>query len=263
MIRPKFNPDWSDHVKGLYKHDMEEYWDKSIVPNAWNQYRNLLDYYLSIAHSSDPLDILDIGCAQGTLALLLAEAGHKVCAVDLRQESIDYAKSRYEKGTIEFLKHNVLEMKLPQKFDLIFANQIIEHLVYPKEMIEQLNKQLKPGGRLIISTPNHAYFKSKHPSFTELGDPKQWEHKQFSSDGDGHFFAYTQDELISLFEQSGMKQITSQVFETPFMSGHMKIRYLHKILPYPVLRMLDRFTLRLPLIGKRLSHQLAVIGVKH
>jgi len=262
MIKPEYDDNWPDDVKALYKHDMEEFWDKTLVPNKWNQYKNLLDTYLRMAEPDKSLDILDVGCAQATLALLLAEQGHNVLAIDLRQESLDYAKSRYQSGNIRFLQHNVLEVELTEKFDLIYANQLIEHLVYPSTMIDRLKSMLKPGGKLVIATPNHSYLISGHPSFTELGDPKQWEHMQFSADGDGHFFAYKEQELVALFSRSGLNNITSQVLEIPFLSGHLKVRYLHRFLPYAVLNFFDRLLLSTPFLRRYVSHQLIVSGIR-
>ena len=260
MKKPHYDNDWSLAVKQLYKHDMEEYWDKSLVPNKWNQYKNLLNTYMSLVPDVQQLDILDVGCAQATLALLLAEQGHKVTAVDLRQESLDYAQSRYEKGEIEFIQQNVLEAKLEKSYDLVFANQIIEHLVYPEKMVNTLKKMLKPGGKLIVATPNHAYLKCTLPSFTELGNPKDWEEKQFTADGDGHFFAYTAEELKTIFDQCEIHNIDCRLFETPFISGHMKLRYLHKLLPFKLLKLLDSITLALPFLQKRCSHQIVISG---
>ncbi len=260
MKKPNYNDNWSQSVKLLYKHDMEEFWDKSLVPNKWNQYQNLLNTYKALVPDKRKLDILDVGCAQGTLALILAEKGHKVTAVDLRQESLDYAQSRYEKGEIEFIQQNVLEAKLEKSYDLVFANQLIEHLVYPEKMVNTLKKMLKPGGKLIVATPNHSYSKCKLPTFTELGNPKDWEEKQFTADGDGHFFAYTTEELETIFEQCGIQNINCSLFETPFISGHMKLRYLHKIVPFKVLKVLDSIVLSLPFMRKRLSHQIVISG---
>lgn len=262
MIKPHYDHDWPDDVKTLYQHDMEEYWDKTLVPNKWNQYRNLLDTYLAMAKTETALDILDVGCAQATLALLLAESGHKVCAVDLRQESLDYAQTRYEYGDIRFVQHNVLEVHLNETFDLIYANQLIEHLVYPETMIKRLSAMLKPGGKLVIATPNHSYVVSSHPSFKELGDPKDWEHLQFSADGDGHFYAYTQQELIELFDRCDLNDINAKMFESPFMSGHLKVRFLHRFVPYSMLKKIDHLLLSIPALRRRLSHQLVVSGTK-
>ena len=260
MIPPKFNKDWSPELMELHRHDMEQFWDPSLSIHQWNQYKNLLDTYIEIAAKKPNQQILDVGCAQGTLALTLAEQGHNLTAVDIRQEFLDYAESRYDYGTIKFLQGNALELEFDDKFDLIFANQIIEHLVYPLEMIEGLLPLLKENGVLVVSTPNWSYVKNTLPSFIELGDPKDWEHLQFTADGDGHFFAYKEEELSSIFAQAGFSKIRSVVFETPFVSGHMKFRFLHRVIPYPVLKALDRFLLSLPIIGKKLCHQMMIVA---
>ena len=183
MKAPVFDPNWSEELLALYKHDMQEIWDNSIAIHIWNQYHNQLDLYISLARLKVPMDVLDVGCAQGTLALKLAEAGHHVVAVDIRQSFLDYAASRYEYGNISFICGNVLELELDRSFDLIFANQLVEHLVYPLDMVKRLKKLLKPGGRLVTTTPNGQYIINKLPCFSELGDPAQWSNKQFTADG--------------------------------------------------------------------------------
>ena len=263
MKRPVFDPSWPDEIHALYRHDMQEIWDSTIAPQIWNQYHNQLELYLSLVPDSPRLDILDVGCAQGTLALLLAEAGHNVCAVDLRQGFLDYAASRYERGNIEFFQGNVLELELNKTFDLVFANQIIEHLVYPMDMILCLKKMLNPEGRLVVTTPNGKYVKNALPTFSELGNPEQWENKQFTADGDGHFFAYRGDELVELFQKAGLAGIELKYFETPWISGHMKLRYLHGVVGHDILKLFDRLLLKTPVVGRCLSHQLLITGVTH
>ncbi len=258
MKAPIFNPDWSAETVALYNHDMQELWDPTIAPQVWNQYHNQLAVYLSFVPDEPHIDILDVGCAQATLALLLAETEHRVVAMDLRQEFLDYAVSRYESGSIKFIQGNVLEIDLKESFDLIFANQIVEHLVYPLKMIVRLKNLLKPGGRLIITTPNGAYLKNSLPCFSDLGDPGQWEDRQFTADGDGHFFAYHRQELVELFEQAGFSSIATRFFETPWISGHMKVRYLHGRVPVGMLKILDRLTLTLPVVKRICAHQLLI-----
>jgi 2-polyprenyl-3-methyl-5-hydroxy-6-metoxy-1,4-benzoquinol methylase len=260
MKAPIYDGSWPDDVLALYRHDMQEIWDPTIAPQIWNQYHNQLDLYLSLAGDGAPLEILDVGCAQGTLALKLAEGGHRVCAVDLRQQFLDYARSRYEFGDIEFHQGNVLELELERSFDLIFANQIVEHLVYPLEMVYGLKKLLKDDGRLIVTTPNGDYLVDTLPSYAELGEPEQWKHMQFTADADGHFYSYLGSELGAIFAQAGFAHVEVQYFETPWISGHMKVRYLHEILPLSALRWLDRLMLKLPLLKRRFAHQLMVVG---
>jgi 2-polyprenyl-6-hydroxyphenyl methylase/3-demethylubiquinone-9 3-methyltransferase len=239
---------------------MQEIWNRKLAPHIWNQYHNQLDYYLEIA-GNDNKKILDVGCAQGTLALLLAERGHRVTAADLRPAFLDYAQSRYTHGDIRFIAANVLDENISDTFDLIFANQIIEHLVYPEKLLQRLRKCLKPGGRLVVTTPNGDYLKNSLPSFRQLGDPKDWEHLQHSADGDGHFYAYLVEELANIFKSSGFIDIRSNFFESPFISGHMKVRYLHGVAPTVVLRILDRAIVKTPWVRRKFSHQMMVTGI--
>lgn len=263
MKPPVYNPDWNEELQAIFKHDMQEIWDKSISLQVWNQYHNQLDFYIGlVSEKGSSQRVLDVGCAQATLALKLAETGHQVCAVDIRSDFIEYAQSRYTHGDIKFIVGNVLELDLEQEFDIIFANQIIEHLVYPNQLIARLSQLLKPGGHLIVTTPNYFYIKNNLPSFNQLGDVEQYAHLQFTADADGHFFAYRGDELIHIFENQGLKLVSLQYFESPIISGHIKIRYLHKYISYPILKLMDRFVLSIPGLKRILAHQQLVIGQK-
>jgi 2-polyprenyl-6-hydroxyphenyl methylase/3-demethylubiquinone-9 3-methyltransferase len=261
MKPPQPDLGWNAEVQLLYEHDRKEIWDRSVAPYIWNQYHNQLALYQRIAGTGCK-DILDVGCAQATLALRLAEAGHRVCAVDIRQHFLDYAASRYTHGEIEFVCGDVMQLRLERSFDLIFANQILEHLVYPEQVVLRLKQLLRPGGMLVATTPNGEYVKSSLPSLTELGDRTRWEHRQNTADADGHFFAYRAAELVSIFAQADLRDIQAQWFESPFISGHMKVRFAHRILPEPILRLLDRCVLALPGVKRRLAHQLLVRGIR-
>lgn len=260
MKPPTFDPAWPADVQALHRHDVQEIWDRTIAPQIWNQYHNQLDIYCALAEGRGTLDVLDVGCAQGTLALLLAERGHRVCAMDIRQQFLDYAASRHECGAIRFLCGNAMDADLADKYDLIFANQLIEHLVYPEKLIRRLAGWLRPRGRLVVTTPNWSYIRNSLPSFRELGDPSKHEHRQFSADGDGHFFAYRASEITEIIQGAGLLRASVSYFETPWISGHVKIRHLHSWCPTVLLRWLDAATLRIPAVGSRLAHQLMIVG---
>ncbi len=257
MKRPVFDPSWPPDVVEIYRNDMREMWDSSIERQTWNQYHNQLDLYRALADRYDAKTVLDVGCAQGTLALLLAESGRSVTAVDIRAQFLEYAKTRYERGDIRFMASNVFDAADIGTFDLVFANQIIEHLVYPADFLRKLSQFAKPGGILVVSTPNHGYFRSSLPTFTELGDPAQHEAKQFSAGGGDHFFAYTEAELRDATRQAGLDVAEVIYFETPWISGHFLVRYLHRILPLAVLRQLDRMALALA--PRTLAHQICLV----
>lgn len=238
---------------------MQEMWDSRLAPCIWNQYHNQLDYYVRIA-GAEPKDVLDVGCAQGTLALVLAERGHRVTAVDMRPAFLEYAQSRRSFGDVRFIAANVLTDAIPGRYDLVYANQIIEHLVYPGQLLAKLAGLMKPGARLVVTTPNASYVKNTLPTFTELGDVRQWEHLQFTADGDGHFFAYEREELLEIFAAAGFVDVRATFFESPIISGHMKVRYAHPYVASRVLRALDKVVINLPWAGRKLTHQLMITG---
>jgi 2-polyprenyl-3-methyl-5-hydroxy-6-metoxy-1,4-benzoquinol methylase len=262
MKPPVFDPNWSEETKVLYRHDVQEIWDASINPHIWNQYHNQLQLYLALAglpELTGTKKILDVGCAQGTLALLLAERGHDVVALDLRPSFLEYAQTRYTHGRVRFVSGNALECELDERFDLVFANQIVEHLVYPERLVCKLKNVLKAGGKLVMTTPNWHYIRNSLPSFKDIGNPTEFEHLQFTADGDGHFFAYKADELASIFVRVGLENIQNCFFESPLISGHLKLRYLHQIIPLGLLRAFDRAALASPL-ARYLAHQLMIVA---
>lgn len=261
MKPPVFNDKWSNEIKALFKHDMEQTWDRSLMPHLFHEYTYLLDFYLEYAPPNKPLRILDIGCAQGTLAMLLAEAGHRVVAVDLRQGFIDYAMSRYESGDIRFVCCNLFDFVSEEKFDLVFVNQVIEHMLSPLQLVQRACSWLRPGGRLVITTPNGLYVKNSLPTFSQLGPHENYHHLENSADGDGHFFAYTPNELRQIFAQAQMQEVHCQCIDTPWISGHMKFRYLHRFLAYGLFKTLDGLTRTLP-FNNHLCSQVVISGIK-
>ena len=180
-------------------------------------------------------------------------------ALDLRPGFLEYAKSRYTHGQIRFVAANALECELDERFDLVFANQIIEHLVYPEQLIRVLKGLLTPNGTLVVTTPNWHYLRNTLPSFKELGDASKYEHLQFTADGGGHFFAYNSSELEHIFANVGFKSVESYLFESPFISGHLKLRHFHQFVPLSLLRALDRIVLASPL-ARYLAHQIMIVA---
>lgn len=260
MKHPVFNQLWPDDVKAVFKHDMEQTWDSSLAPHLFNEYRYFLDIYQGYANTGEKLKILDVGCAQGTLSLLLAEQGHQLVALDIRQGFLDYAASRYEKGDIRFVCGNALDVVLDEQFDLVFANQIVEHLLYPVDMVIKLMQWVRTGGRLVMTTPNAEYIKNNLPTFSELHPVEQYLHLQHTADGDGHFFAYTPAEMGQVFIEAGVSDIEIHRIETPWISGHMKFRYLHGWTPYKVLYLMDQVIRLIPFFHNKFSYQILATG---
>ena len=257
MKPPVLNSAWPPEVLEIYRNDLREMWDPNIERHSFHSYQNQLALYSGIVARYKPLTVLDVGCAQGTLALLLAEDSRVVTALDIRQHFLDYAVTRWEGGAIRFVAANIFDGPDLGRFDLVFGNQIIEHLVYPAEFLRTLASYANPGGVIVVSTPNHDYFRSRLPSYRELGDPKDHEHRQFSAGGGDHFFAYTEEELRAAATEAGLEVLEMIYFETPAISGHFFVRFVHKLVPLSLLQKADSFLLRRR--PRKLAHQLCIV----
>jgi 2-polyprenyl-3-methyl-5-hydroxy-6-metoxy-1,4-benzoquinol methylase len=103
----------------------------------------------------EKMDILDVGCGVGTLALYLAAHKAKsVLGIDLSARAIALASAAQTTLKLRNLtfKRSELKPDLGQ-FDLIIASEIIEHVPHPNAFVQNLRDNLKPGGTLLLSTP--------------------------------------------------------------------------------------------------------------
>ena len=92
--------------------------------------------------------VLDIGCSYGEL---LAHFGKGSVGITISKDEAEYGKAKgldVRYGNIEsdtFI--------LNEKFDVIYANNLFEHLLSPHQFLVRIKKYLKPGGILILGVP--------------------------------------------------------------------------------------------------------------
>ncbi|MFS0879503.1 methyltransferase domain-containing protein [Bacillus sp. 7586-K] len=103
--------------------------------------------------------ILDIGCSQGIVSILLGREGKKIDAIDISSESIDYAKKELEKEhasvqeTVNFRVVNFMTEPFDNDYDTVLLTEVIEHISDPKSFLEKVSQTIKPDGKLIITVP--------------------------------------------------------------------------------------------------------------
>ncbi len=102
-----------------------------------------------IRANSKPEDmILDVGCGEGKIWQLFP--GLDITGLDISEENLKKAGKYLKpvKGPAE---------KLPfkdQSFDLVIASEILEHLIAPEKVLQEIDRVLKPGGLAIVTYPN-------------------------------------------------------------------------------------------------------------
>jgi SAM-dependent methyltransferase len=104
-----------------------------------------------------PLTILDVGCGDGgiTSAAAAAVPGHRVVGMDWAMAPLRTASGR----GLTVVRGGAAAPGLPvadASVDVVIFSEVIEHLVDPDAAIEELRRVLRPGGHLLLSTPNLA-----------------------------------------------------------------------------------------------------------
>jgi 2-polyprenyl-3-methyl-5-hydroxy-6-metoxy-1,4-benzoquinol methylase len=104
--------------------------------------------------------VLDIACGTGYGSQMLAKIRknsiQQFVAVDIDRETVEYARKTYYHPLISYRQEDALDPSLPEKlgtFDVIVSFETIEHVLNDILFVKHMDKLLRPGGRLVISTP--------------------------------------------------------------------------------------------------------------
>lgn len=96
----------------------------------------------------DNKSVLDIGCSYGEF---LCHFGEKSVGLTISNDEVEYGKL---KGLdIRYSNIEDWDIELDQKFDVIFANNILEHLYSPHRFLIEIKKFLKSDGILVLGVP--------------------------------------------------------------------------------------------------------------
>jgi 2-polyprenyl-3-methyl-5-hydroxy-6-metoxy-1,4-benzoquinol methylase len=99
-----------------------------------------------------PASLLDIGCGQGSFLGLMAKRGWAVMGVDFDAAAVEAAHRLYgvdvRVGTVDTMIATGI------RFDVVTASHVIEHVPDPIAFLSKCRSLLRPGGRMILRTPN-------------------------------------------------------------------------------------------------------------
>lgn len=111
---------------------------------------------LSVAGGLEGKAVLDAGCGDGFFTSLILKKNPKsVSGVDYSVQAISFAKEKCEGA--EFKAEDLSATSFRENlFDVVFLIEVFEHIPNnkKKEIVDELYRILKPGGRLIVSVPS-------------------------------------------------------------------------------------------------------------
>jgi len=144
--------------------------------------------------------ILDFGCGEGRyIEEILKVNPYKIIGADISEYAIKKAKKKFPNGRFYVTSGDDGE-KLPfatNSADFILAADVIEHIFDVVNFVSEMNRTLKKGGRIFISTPYHGTIKNlviALVGFDTAFNPT-WAHIRF----------FTKKSLTKLLEENGFK----------------------------------------------------------
>jgi len=166
---------------------------------------------------------------------------------------IEYSKKKYERGTIEWIVSNVDNLNFPEgALDVAIAGELIEHCAYPEEIVEKIMRYVRPGGLLILTTPNGARIKAGLPTFSQVLSKetrKLFEERQFGPGGEDHLF------LFKLGEVRYIVPGNARIVERGYLGGTILVNkysyHFFRLFPIRLLESFIRTLSRVPVINSK------------
>lgn len=104
--------------------------------------------------------ILDMGCGPGTFLGHYSSGFRRAVGTDLARPQIEFARKRYGSERVRFENSDVAAFAQGEQFDAITSIEVIEHLPAgeTQSFLRSIHGHLKPGGTLVLTTPNYRSF---------------------------------------------------------------------------------------------------------
>jgi len=237
-------------------------------PAYFRLHRHRFTALLAALRHDAASEVLEIGATPGQFTAMLVDAGYRVSAIDLFPEE---RAALWRSLGVEIQFCNLDEQPLPfasGRFDAVIFSEVIEHLAgSPLPALREMVRVLRPGGRLILTTPNQLYLKSRLRTLLDivLGRPfEPFSEFQRSMQLHGpqryynHSRLYTMQELGWLLQQAGLHIATARYVDAWERVGVERGR----LLQHPLRVMAKAALIGLGLCLPQLRSMLLLIGRK-
>ena len=142
-------------------------------------------------------NLLDIGCGAGFFLNCAKERGWNCYGLEILPEYIKFAQENFALDNIQLESLDESLSYDANTFDVVTLWDLIEHLRYPQSCLKRIHHVMKPGGLLIMWTPNvkNAIFQKEN-----------WAGYKILQ----HFYFFQRDSLNRMLEKSGFKIVYSK-----------------------------------------------------
>ncbi|MEU8530527.1 class I SAM-dependent methyltransferase [Streptomyces sp. NPDC048629] len=217
---------------------LRDFYEDPAVPVASGDARShrqarLLAAALGPAATAGPATVLDIGCGDGTAGSVAARhlTGHRLVGVDWSHDALRRARTRLPHVVRGELSDGGLPFATGSA-DAVLFSEVIEHLVDPDGALDELHRVLRPGGHLMLSTPNLAAWYNRalllagvQPVFSEVSLRRI--HGRPGSEVVGHLRLYTARALREFVGAAGFDVV--QLAGAPFHGVPRPLRLVDRL----------------------------------
>jgi 2-polyprenyl-3-methyl-5-hydroxy-6-metoxy-1,4-benzoquinol methylase len=197
---------------------LEEYW-----PMNEPHVRLMIKDVTARFPASTNVRLLDVGCMNGYMSFIFKQLGYNVTGTDGWE--LEDRRAIFERAGIDFFYSNMnnlrpFEQTPPDSFDVVIIAQVIEHILnHPLGLIRSLAEAMRPGGLMILTTPNPANVMNASRTLRghsilwgtqDFIDEPKFDQKEIISKGEIHYREYTRDELAHMLEAAGLRVESSR-----------------------------------------------------
>ncbi len=196
-------------------------------------------YYDNVRHEmlkylpQNAKKIIDIGCGNGAFAAIVKDRNQaEVWGIELMEDEAKIAKTVLDKVFIGPCEQFIAD--LPEGFfDVIYFNDVLEHLSDPYTVLDILKAKLANDGVIISSIPNVRFFRT----FSKVVFGKDWKYDESGIMDKTHLRFFTGKSIRRMYEYLGYKIITHEpinitrsikpiLYNIPLLFTQMDIRNL-------------------------------------
>ena len=191
---------WVQIIDNFFYPQYEKNWDDQLFRKRVLQIINPDSY------------LLDVGAGAGIIvAMNFRGECQRVCGVDLDHRVLDNP----------FLDHGQISnaRKLPYSdasFDVVIADNVMEHLDHPEEVFSEIARVLRPGGKLLFKTPNRRHYM---PLIARLTPHRfhQWINRKRGRNASDtfptHYLCNSSAQIKKIADQTGLNIETIELIE--------------------------------------------------
>ncbi len=182
----------------------DDLWSKRLRMNYLQLRRSIkiCQYISRIMHGNKRIKVLDLGCGDGRFTAFLGEFV-TTDAIELSEEAVLIAKQKHPH--VNFFQGSALDYNFDKgAYDVVISQEVIEHIEDQEAYLKVCYEVLKPGGYVIMTTPNKKVFDHmkggnwSHQPVEKIMDPKQ-----FKRSIAAYFKIQRYDSIIMNFGQLG------------------------------------------------------------